>query len=670
MQGLWQSGFETGDGGAASTFYRPSTVFLRGKHPRFVAGLCGFAIVNDILVNYRKFARLTIQNFDKGLKSARESQNLSLQFCICVKFSNFTTYDRAIRVGAYKYRAFISYSHKDKAWANWLHKKLETYRFPRQLSIGPTDLPRNLKPIFRDREELSAGHDLAVKIESALRSSENLIVICSPDAAKSYWVNQEILFFKRNNRDAKIFSVIVDGEPFSEEKDKECFPPGLRFELTQNGDLSNNPAEPLAADFRDQGDGKRLGLLKLISGMVGLGVDDLVQRDLKRAKRRVMSVTVSASAILLAMGGLTIAAFEARDEAESRRTEAEGLIGFMLGDLKDRLEPVGRLDVLDGVAGETLGYFGTKADLSCSEQSLNAQATILATQIAFNTNDTDRFNRESETALELTSKLIRSCGEQEIYLFNHGQAAFWSGYNAYYNSDEAEAFSNFEKYAQISKKLKIEFPQELQYQYEYASSLTNLGAFYFSLKNDYEQAQHYFDLSINEYSTLLENPDVKESYRRDYADSLGWMAETMMTLNKFDRAEEYRLQEITLCKDIIAQSSSDSWDTLHVLSGSLRSLAEIYYRTHNFMDALKYAKQSESILVELNNHDSENAEWARNLAFARAILVALYKNENKSAEVKKYSDLLTITLSKIPNYKKYDSESFVAKRVNSIGGKL
>ena len=587
-----------------------------------------------------------------------------------MKFSKFTIYDRAIRVGAYEYRAFISYSHKDRAWANWLHKKLETYRFPRQLSNGGTDLPRNFKPIFRDREELSAGHDLAVKIESALRSSENLIVICSPDAAKSYWVNQEILFFKRNNRDAKIFSVIVDGEPFSEEMDKECFPPGLRFELTESGNLANNPAEPLAADLRELGDGKRLGLLKLISGMVGLGVDDLVQRDLKRAKRRVMSVTVSASAILLAMGGLTIAAFEARDEAESRRTEAEGLIGFMLGDLKDRLEPVGRLDVLDGVAGETLGYFETKEDLSCSEQSLNAQATILATQIAFNTNDTDRFNSESETALELTSKLIGSCGEQEIYLFNHGQAVYWSGHNAYYNSDEAETFSNFEKYTQISKKLKIEFPQELQYQYEYASSLTNLGASYFSLKNDYDQAKYYFDLSIDEYSILLENEGVKESYRRDYADSLGWMAKTMMALNEFERAEEYRLQEIRQCEDILEQAVSDDWNTRQVLSSSLRSLAEIYYRTKRNESALKYAKMSESILIELNNHDEENVEWKRNLAFVQAVLIAIFMQENKPADVEKYNHLLAKTLGEIPRFKKYDSETFVADRVSSIGGKL
>ena len=130
-------------------------------------------------------------------------------------------------MGTYKYKAFISYSHKDRAWARWLHRKLETYTFPKNLvgtqsDIGP--IPRNLKPIFRDREELSAGHNLGEKIEAALKASENLIIICSTNAAQSHWVNQEILFFKRHNRGAKIFSVIVDGEPFTSNTQEECFP--------------------------------------------------------------------------------------------------------------------------------------------------------------------------------------------------------------------------------------------------------------------------------------------------------------------------------------------------------------------------------------------------------------------------------------------------------------
>jgi hypothetical protein len=33
----------------------------------------------------------------------------------------------------FKYWAFLSYSHRDKKWGDWLHKALETYRIPRRL---------------------------------------------------------------------------------------------------------------------------------------------------------------------------------------------------------------------------------------------------------------------------------------------------------------------------------------------------------------------------------------------------------------------------------------------------------------------------------------------------------------------------------------------------------
>jgi hypothetical protein len=59
------------------------------------------------------------------------------------------------------YRAFLSYSHHDKAWGGRLHRALEGYRIDKSLvgrdtTAGP--VPATLRPIFRDREDFSAGH--------------------------------------------------------------------------------------------------------------------------------------------------------------------------------------------------------------------------------------------------------------------------------------------------------------------------------------------------------------------------------------------------------------------------------------------------------------------------------------------------------------------------------
>ena len=85
-----------------------------------------------------------------------------------------------------KYWAFLSYSHTDKKWGDWLHKALETYRVPRRL-IGKESreggIPERVYPIFRDREELPVSSDLGSNINEALGESRYLIVICSPRSA-------------------------------------------------------------------------------------------------------------------------------------------------------------------------------------------------------------------------------------------------------------------------------------------------------------------------------------------------------------------------------------------------------------------------------------------------------------------------------------------------------
>lgn len=115
-----------------------------------------------------------------------------------------------------KYWAFLSYSHTDAKWGDWLHKALETYRVPRRL-IGKESrdgkIPARLFPIFRDREELPVSADLGSNINEALRESRYLIVICSPRAAQSRWVGEEIKTFKKLGREDRILALIIDGEP-------------------------------------------------------------------------------------------------------------------------------------------------------------------------------------------------------------------------------------------------------------------------------------------------------------------------------------------------------------------------------------------------------------------------------------------------------------------------
>ena len=229
-----------------------------------------------------------------------------------------------------KYRAFISYSHRDSKWADWLHKSLESYRPPKTLIGQSTErgvVPKRLTPIFRDREELASATDLGTVINESLRQSACQIVICSPPAAKSRWVNEEIIAFKRLGRENQIFCLIIDGEPNATDlpgrADEECFPPALRYRLGADGQLSDIRTEPIAADARAGKDGRYRAKLKLIAGVLGVGYDALRRREQQRRNRRLFAVACAAMGGMVFTSGLAGYARIQRSAAQKQTARAE-----------------------------------------------------------------------------------------------------------------------------------------------------------------------------------------------------------------------------------------------------------------------------------------------------------------------------------------------------------
>lgn len=211
-----------------------------------------------------------------------------------------------------RYRAFLSYSHRDEARARQIHRELESWRAERDLvgrrtPFGPA--PRTLRPIFRDRDDFSSASSLSSATQAALEASDAMIVLCSPASAQSRYVGEEISAFQALGRGDRILPLIIDGEPGDPERD--CFAPALR--------AGPNAPEPLAADAREQGDGPRRAIAKVIAGLLGVPFDEIVRRA-ERAERRRQRVVVGIAA---SMAVLAVAAGGFAWLAETRRMAAE-----------------------------------------------------------------------------------------------------------------------------------------------------------------------------------------------------------------------------------------------------------------------------------------------------------------------------------------------------------
>jgi formylglycine-generating enzyme required for sulfatase activity len=206
---------------------------------------------------------------------------------------------------AFRYAAFISYSSADAAFAQRLHRALEGYGIP--TSLGKFDLlgaggKRNrIYPVFRDREELSAG-DLGERIETSLKASGALIVVCSPNAANSPWVQKEIEFFIGLGRRDRVFAIIPDNvksvDASGADCTPSCFPPAFRGDALKDA----NALEPLAADARPGKDGFRNAWLKLVAGLVGVSPGQIVDRDRRRRRQRAMQMAATLVVAALGLG--------------------------------------------------------------------------------------------------------------------------------------------------------------------------------------------------------------------------------------------------------------------------------------------------------------------------------------------------------------------------------
>ena len=206
-----------------------------------------------------------------------------------------------------KYWAFISYSHTEEAWASWAQRAIEGFKVPRALVGKPTSagtVPRRLFPIFRDREELASSADLSADIEQALKDSRSLVVICSPNAAASRWVNAEVTAFRQLCHDRRILCLVVDGEPNARAASglAEAFPPALRSGERHREDSVFVDAMPLAADARKNRDGKHGAKLKIVAGMLGVGLDELRRRDRRRRFWRAAWALQGAAAVAAVIG--------------------------------------------------------------------------------------------------------------------------------------------------------------------------------------------------------------------------------------------------------------------------------------------------------------------------------------------------------------------------------
>lgn len=500
--------------------------------------------------------------------------------------------------GPARYRAFISYSHADATAGRRLHRRLERYVVPKRL-VGRTTtrgpVPRRLGPIFRDREDLPAADSLSEEVRAALAGSASLIVVCSPAARRSPWVAREIELFRSLHPDRPVLAALIAGAP------ADSFPEAL----------ADGAREPLAADLQPAGDGPRLGFLKLVAGVVGVGLDELVQRDAQRRLRAVTAVTGMALAGMLAMALLTATAIGARREAERQRAEVQGLIEFMLTDLRDKLEGVGRLDALDAVNTRILEYYETQDPDRQPPESLQwrARMDLGMGEILRLRGKLDEAEAVIQRARRTTAAQFAADPEDLDRVFAHGQSEQAIGIIALQRDGVAEARRAFESYRDLSKRLVAGEPGNAAYRREMGFAYGNLCSHALieparptEALADCQTALAWMERAV----AASRNPD---TYGLDLANRHAWLADAWRENEDNAKAREHRLAEETIVRRLMARDPENmkyrqQWVAVQ------RALAALELADGRFdlaRDRLEAAREGIEVMVA---HEPANTVWA------------------------------------------------------------
>ncbi len=202
----------------------------------------------------------------------------------------------------FKYFAFISYNSKDTEWGKRVQKKLEHYRMPATLCSQHGWERKPISPIFFAPTDIQPG-GLTEELQDRLRASRNLIVICSPNSAKSEWVGREIEFFHQLGRTKQIHFFIVEGTPHSGNPETECFNPIVNT-LGMPEILGANIHEKI---YRWPWMNKERAYVQLISKLLGVEFDAIWQRHKRLLIQKIITWAILLIVVVASLIGVWIA---------------------------------------------------------------------------------------------------------------------------------------------------------------------------------------------------------------------------------------------------------------------------------------------------------------------------------------------------------------------------
>lgn len=376
--------------------------------------------------------------------------------------------------------------------------------------------------------------------------------------------------------------------------------------------------------------------MRLVAGLLGVGFDELRQRELHRRHQR---MTLVATGAVLGMGltlGLAAMAWQARNDAQRRLAGAERLVAFILGDLWTRLESVGRLDVLDAAGDELIAYLESLKPRDLTDNLLASHAKAL-TQIGRTRTNQARYPaaaRAFSMAYERAAALAARHPQDFGMLYERAQAEYWIGYVYWTRGDLGPATEWMTRYHESSVALLKLDPSSVSSRREYLSSQHNFSAFNLD-QNRFDLAREGFEQELAELNQLLAEVPGDRGILFSIADVVSYLG-TLAERSGDYRAALGRFEDYSRRIEVLADGAPKDLRARDRLANAVAMEATVLEATGRWEEALAHRRRAGSLARALVAHDPGNTTWQHALhkvEVREALLLRAMGDEATAAEL-------------------------------------
>jgi DNA-binding winged helix-turn-helix (wHTH) protein/tetratricopeptide (TPR) repeat protein len=406
------------------------------------------------------------------------------------------------------------------------------------------------------------------------------------------------------------------------------------------------PRGKLLEEARELLDSAQIPLNPEVAALIAASI-----RKVRHADQRRLGALIGFALIALCAVVLGVRAHQAEITADRQRHEAEDLMDFMVGDLADKLRPLGRLDLLAGIGQKALSYFGgiRPADLPPTSREQQARALQTIAEVARSRADPTEARRAlllARTALEtnLTQGL-----ESADLLKDLGADAFWLGQISLDQGDFERAESWFREYQRYSDRMMAREPDNVDAWIEVSYADNSLGSVA-QARGDYRAAAAAFEASIAlKRRALARRPD-DHVLRAELADSLSWLGSALQAQGELGRAIGlFEQEQVELRALRTAAPTELKWTSR--LIGAVHRHANLLRATGNDRAAASELGPAMELARGLTQRDPSNRIWQRALLNIQTLAA---ETQAELGDLRQALDLQTATATGLADLTRLD----------------